>query len=73
MLPSETMGEKMRDLLWRVLYAAICFVLFWWAFPLFLGVLNVAMPANLMQLMRVVTAALAILYVLFGPSPRAPF
>lgn len=67
------MGGRLKALLWRMLYAAICYVLFWWAFPLFLDVLKVTPPANLMELMRVVTAALAFLYVLFGPIPPSPF
>ena len=63
----------MRSLLWRILYAAICFVLFWWIFPLFLVVLSVNPGGSLLELMKVVTAAIAILYVLFGPDPPTPF
>ena len=63
----------MRAFLWRILYAAVCFVLFWWVFPLFLSVVGVHPAGNLLELMRVVTAAIAILYVLFGPAPPMPF
>jgi hypothetical protein len=63
----------MKAFLWRILYAAICFVLFWWVFPLFLAVLKVNVEGSLIELMRVVTAAIAILYVLFGPAPPMPF
>jgi hypothetical protein len=63
----------MSAFLWRILYAAICFVLFWWVFPLFLTVLGVPVSAALLELMKVVTAAIAILYVLFGPPPPRPF
>lgn len=63
----------MRAFFWRVLYAAVCFVLFWWIFPLFLDVLKVHPPSSLVELVRVCTAAIAILYVLFGPEPSMPF
>lgn len=69
----EEKKRRMKAFLWRILYAAICFVLFWWVFPLFLQVLNVPVNSALLELMKVVTAAIAILYVLFGPPPPAPF
>jgi hypothetical protein len=55
-----------------MLYAAISFVLFWWVFPLFLSVLSVNLNSNLLELMRVCTAAIAILYVLFYPEANTP-
>ncbi len=63
----------MVDFFWRILYAAICFVLLWWIFPLFLNVLGVNPGGSLLELMKVVTAAIAILYVLFGSPPPKPF
>lgn len=63
----------MRAMLWRMLYAAICFVLFWWIFPMFLDVLGVSPVNSLLVLIRACTAAIAILYVLFGPDPPTPF
>ena len=63
----------MRAFLWRILYAAICFVLFWLVFPLFLAVVHVPIEPALMELMRVISMALAVLYVLFGPAPPVPF
>jgi hypothetical protein len=63
----------MREFLWRVLYAAICFVLFWWIFPLFISIIGVPVSGALMQLIRIVTAAIALLYALFGPAPPMPF
>jgi len=62
-----------KAFIWRVLYAAICFVLFWWVFPLFLSVLGANIQGNLLELMKVCTAAIAILYVIFGPEPPMPF
>lgn len=72
MLPKEQ-EEKVRALLWRILYAAICFVLFWWIFPMFLEVLGVNPVNALLMLIKACTAAIAILYVLFGPPPPSPF
>ena len=63
----------MSAFLWRILYAVICFILFWLVFPLFLQVLHVSMDAALIELMRVVTAAIAILYVFFGGAPPMPW
>jgi len=62
-----------RNMLWRVVYAAIAVVMFWLIFPLFLAVIGFALPANLVLLLRLVTACLAVLYVLFGPVPAAPW
>ena len=63
----------MRNFLLRVLYAAICVVMFWLVFPLFLSVIGFAPGADVLQLMRVVIALLAVLYVLFGPAPPVPW
>ena len=63
----------MKALIWRVLYAAICFALFWWVFPLFLSVVSAPIAGNLLQLIKICTAAIAILYVFFGPTPPTPF
>jgi hypothetical protein len=63
----------MRAFLWRILYAAICFVLFWWVFPLFIEVIHAPIQGALIELMRIVTAAIAILYVFFGSAPPMPF
>lgn len=63
----------MTDFLWRMFYAAICFVLFWLAFPLFLEVIGVTTGGSLLQLMKVLTAAIAVIYVFFGPAPPKPF
>ena len=63
----------MSAFLWRILYAVICFVLFWMVFPLFLQVIHISMDGALIELMRIVSAAIAVLYVLFGPTPPVPF
>jgi len=63
----------MRAYLWRLIYAAVCFVLFWWILPLFLDVIGIPVGGALIQLVRACTAAIAVLYVLFGPEPPFPW
>lgn len=63
----------MKAFLWRVVYAIVCFFLFWLVFPLFLSVVGLALPSDLLALLKLCTAAIAVVYVLFGPSPPTPF
>lgn len=63
----------MRNFLLRVLYAALGVVMFWLVFPLFLSVIGFAPGADLLQLLRVVVALLAVLYALVGPAPPVPW
>jgi hypothetical protein len=63
----------MRAMLWRVVYAIICFVIFWWILPLVLQVLGVPIGGPLLQLLRACTAAIAILYIIFGKEPPYPW
>ena len=70
---SEENKKKMKAFLWRILYAAISVVIFWLIFPLFLAVVGFDVSGNLLQLMRLVIACIAVLYVLFGPEPPYPF
>jgi hypothetical protein len=63
----------MKAFIWRIIIAAICYVLFWLVFPLFLQVIGVPIGGALIELMRICTAAIALLYVLFGPAPPVPF
>jgi len=62
----------MKAFCWRIIYAAVSFVIFWWIFPLFLNVLSVSPKESLIELMRICTAAIAILYVLFYPEASTP-
>lgn len=63
----------MKHLLFRILYAVICVVIFWLVFPLFLSVLGFPLRGDVIQLMHVVIACIAVLYVLFGGVPPEPF
>lgn len=63
----------MKALLWRVIYAAIGIVMLFYILPLFLSVIGLAPPGDLLQLVKICLAFIAVLYVLFGPAPPAPF
>ena len=63
----------MSAFLWRIIYAVVCVVIFWLVFPLFLSVVGFNPANNLIALMKICIACIAVLYVLFGPPPSAPF
>jgi len=63
----------MKALLWRLIYAAICVVMFLMIFPLFLNVVGFPMGGDLFTLLRLVVACIAVLYVIWGPAPVAPW
>lgn len=63
----------MRNFLWRIVFAALAVVMFWLVFPLFLSVIGFALSSNVVALLRVCIACIAVLYVLFGPAPPAPW
>lgn len=63
----------MKSFLWRVLYAAICVFMFWLILPLFLSVIGFTLPANLLALLKICVACIAVLYVLFGPTVPSPW
>lgn len=66
-------GAYHAELLWRVVYAAICVFMLWLVVPLFLEVIVFSVPGNLMALMRLCVACIAVLYVFFGPPPPQVF
>ena len=63
----------MKALLWRVIYAVVCVVIFLLVVPLFLRVIGFPMGGDLWELIRVCVACIAVLYVFFGPAPPPPF
>ncbi len=63
----------MRAMLWRVVYAALAVFMFWLIVPMFLIVVGFTLPGNVLALMHVCLGCLAVLYVLFGPTPPAPW
>lgn len=58
----------MTGLFWRMVVAAVLFVLLFLALPAFLTVIGVTMSPALSTLIRVAAAAIAIFYVLFGKT-----
>ncbi len=63
----------MKSLLWRMLYAVICVVIALLIIPLFLQVVGFPLSGSLEQLIRLLIACIAMLYVFFGPPPAAPW
>lgn len=58
-------------LFWRILIAAICVVAIWAIVPAFIALLGFPVDANLMIILRVCVAVIALFYVLKGPVPPA--
>lgn len=63
----------MSTLLWRVIYAILCVVLFYWIAPLFADVVGFPLGGSTWTLIKACVAGLAVLYVVFGPPPRTPW
>lgn len=63
----------MKAFLWRMLYAVICVLMFWLVFPLFIQILGFPLTGPVAQLMHILIACIAVLYVLFGGPPPMPF
>lgn len=63
----------MKALLWRVVFAALAVVMFLMIMPLFLAVVVFPVSGNLWELIRLCVGCIAVLYVLFGPPPPAPW
>ncbi len=63
----------MKAMLWRVIYAVLCVVIFFLIFPLFASIVGFALGGDVWQLIRICVGCIAVLYVLFGPQPPAPF
>jgi hypothetical protein len=63
-----------KQLLWRVIYAAILIVILVVVVPLLFQLVGIGIPAGpAVTLIRFAFACLVIIYVLFGPAPPAPF
>lgn len=59
----------MSALLWRIIIAAICVVLIILIIPPFLALLGLTPDSNLLTIIKVCIAGIAILYVLKGGPP----
>lgn len=65
--------KAMKAFLWRIVYVAIAVVMLMMILPLFFSVVGFPIEGNLFQLLRLCIACIAVLYVLFGPPPPAPW
>ncbi len=63
----------MKSLLWRVVYVVIVVVILSLVLPPFLAFMGIGIPADAYQLIKLCLVIIAILYVFFGPEPRALF
>ena len=63
----------MKAMLWRMIYAVICVVIFFLIAPLFFSVVGFPVGGDVWQLIRICVGCIAVLYVFFGPQPPAPF
>ena len=59
----------MAGLIWRLVIAVICVLFAYAAIPLFLGIIELTMTAQVWALLKLCIAVLAVLYVLFGSWP----
>lgn len=65
---------NIKNLLWRVIYAAILVVVLVIVVPLLFEMVGIGMPAGpAITLIKFAFACLVVIYVLFGPQPPAPF
>lgn len=59
----------MSGILWRILFAVIAVVLFWQLLPPLTRIFGFDLSADVLMVLRVIVAGLAIYYVLSGPTP----
>ncbi len=63
-----------KNILWRVVYAAILVLILVFIIPLLFEMVGIAIPAGpALTLIKFAFACLVIIYVLFGGTPPAPF
>ncbi len=63
----------MKSMLWRILYTVLCVFMFFWIAPLVAAAVGFPITGPMWQLVRAVVACIAVLYIVWGPSPPAPF
>ena len=59
----------MTGLIWRLIVAIICVLFAYAAIPLVLDVLELSVASQVLALIKLCIAALAVLYILFGKWP----
>lgn len=63
----------MAGFIWRVLFAAIAVILVYALIPPFVHLIGFEPNGDLMTIVRICVAALAIFYVIWGPAPPNPW
>jgi hypothetical protein len=63
----------MKAMLWRTLYAVICVSMVLWLAPLVAAALGFPLAGTLWTLTKAIIACLAVLYIIWGPPPAAPW
>jgi hypothetical protein len=63
----------MKNLLWRALYAVICVFMVLWLAPLVAAAIGFPLTGAVWALGKALMACIAVLYIIWGPSPPAPF
>lgn len=63
----------MKALLWRAILAVLFVAIFWALLPPLFAALGFEASGNIMAVIRIAIAGLAVLYVLTGSSPAPPF
>ena len=62
----------MKGFLFRIIYAAVFVVMFWLVFPMFLSIIGLPLTGQVMELLHLVIACLAVAYVLFAREAQTP-
>jgi hypothetical protein len=63
----------MKALLWRALYAVICVFMVLWLAPLVAAAIGFPLTGAVWTLVKAIMACIAVLYIIWGPTPPAPF
>ena len=63
----------MKALLWRALYAVICVFMVLWLAPLVAAAVGFPLTGATWALVKAIIACIAVLYIIWGPQPAAPF
>lgn len=63
----------MLQWLLRAIIGVVCFLVFFYALPLVLGLLGLTMPGALFELFRLAGAIVVVWYIFWGPSVPVPW
>jgi uncharacterized membrane protein len=64
----------MRSVLWRILVAVVVVFVLFWLLPVVLRLIGLPTPSgDMATLLRAVVGLLALIYIVWGPSPAPPW